>query len=148
MRISAADVKRLGQRREQPAVHSGDLLACFVRGKLVNPKNQNQAWQLKAWGRYKRQWREATANALLLVGWRREVPAEVPKLVTFRSFTHNAIDGDGLQLALAAVRDALITCGVVSDDADRAGHVFTYAPSEIQRASTHRGVEIRVRVLA
>jgi hypothetical protein len=145
--ISAADVKTLGMRREQPAKVPGELLAFFVRGKLVNGKNQNQAWQLKAWGRYKRDWRKRVADVLLFAaGWRRDVAPTIPKHVTFRATNFNALDGDGLQLALAPVRDALIACGVISDDRDSAGHTFEYAPTQIKKASALHGVEIRVRL--
>jgi len=143
--ISAADAKRLGQRRAQPTKAPGELLAVWVRGKLTNGKNQSQAWQLKAWGRYKRDWREQVLYALLLVDWRRgTVAAEVPKRIVFRAWCFNKLDSDGLALALAPVRDALMQAGVIHEDADRAGHEFVYQPCEIAKASTHQGVEIRV----
>jgi hypothetical protein len=144
--LTKYEAAALGRRAERPQKAPGELIAVWVPGKLINGKNASMGWQLKAWGRYKREWREAVALALMESGWTRMVYGQViPKRVVFHARTWAATDGDGLQLSLAPVRDALIECGVVSGDADRDGHVWEYHQA-IDRA--RRGVEIHVSLLA
>jgi hypothetical protein len=165
--LTRAEAAALGRRADQPVKAPGELLCVFVGGALVNGKNQSRGWQMKAWGRYKREWKERVAQALLEIGWRRVlhgpptpllprttlvvqgggfvnsfvIDARLPKRVTFEAHTRNAMDSDGLQLAIVPIRDALVECGVVSGDAERDGHLWEYA-QKIDRA--HRGVTIRV----
>ena len=168
--LSQAEAAALLARRARPVVVKapGELLAVWCRGRLVNAKNQSRGWQMKAWDRYKREWRERVANALLEAGWRRvlhgpptamipgttftvmgggfvssyPIDCRLPKRIVFRARTHGKIDSDGLQLALAPVRDGLIDCGVIHNDDRDCGHEFIYEPCVIDRK--HRGVEIRV----
>ena len=167
MNITAAEAKALGRRAEQPVKAPGELLAIFVPGKLVNTKNARLHHMAES--RYKRGWREAVAQSLLEAGWQRvlqspptaltfgtklvvlgggfngQVPTSgyYPKRVSLLATTAKAMDTDGLQVALAPVRDALIECGVINGDAEKDGHRFVYS-QQINRA--RRGVEIRVRL--
>lgn len=162
MNLTRADVARLGRKTVQPVRAPGELLAIFVGGKLVNTKNARLHWRAES--TYKREWRERVAQGLLEAHWgalrgtfalspenKATCPSDcapwshvpvVPKVVTFAARTHHRMDSDGLQVALAPVRDALIDCGVIHGDADKHGHEFVYVPSVIDRA--RRGVEIRV----
>lgn len=151
MNITKAQAAALGRRAQQPVKEPGDLIAIFVEGKLVNPTNDHTSWGWQKRSRLAKEWRQRVAQALLERldvrdtdnTWNMFMPAPIPKHVTFLASTHNAMDGDGLQAALKPVRDALVECGVVSGDADRDGHTFTYA-QQIDRK--RRGVEIRVRL--
>ncbi len=155
----------LGRKREQPVKGPGELLALWVPGKLVNTKNARLHYMAES--RYKREWREAVAQALFEYGWFRclqsaptalvpgtklvvlgggfngETPTsnKARKRVCFRASTAKAMDDDGLAVSLAPVRDALIECGIISGDAVGDGHEFLYS-QKVDRA--RRGVEIRV----
>lgn len=120
----------------------GDIVVLFVPGILKNTKNA----RLNHWAehRYKSQLREKTAHALLEAGWQlrqRGYSPAAPKVVRFYARVRNLMDDDGLAVSLAPVRDELISCGVISGDAKRDGHVFLY-DQVIDR--TWRGVEVRV----
>src|SRR5262249_21772657 len=142
MQISRDEAVMLGCRAQRPALGPGEVLAWWVPGKLVNTKNARL--HPMAEHRYKLKWREAVSLAALESGWILRTPTRAvePKHVAFRACSYHAMDSDGLQVALAPVRDELIRLGVISGDADRDGHVFTYA-QRIDRGQ--RGVEIRVR---
>ena len=149
--LTVAQATRLGLRYEQPARAPDELVACFVRGRLVNGKNQSRGWQLKAWGRYKREWKERTADAFLMTAgadrmWGRvpQIDPRAPKLVTFHAIVPSAMDSDGLALACAPIRDALKTAAIIDDDRDSAGHVFEYT-QEAKRKGVVHGVVVRVR---
>ena len=146
--LTREEAKALGRRAQQPTRAPGELLAVWVSGKLVNGKNASKGWQMKAWGRYKREWREQVARALLEASWRpqrlredRIRTATNPKRIVFAARTHGAMDSDGLGVALAPVRDALIECWVIHNDDRDCGHEFVYT-QVIDRA--RRGVEVRV----
>ena len=151
MNVSRAEYAALQRKRGQPVKAEGELLAVWVPGKLVNTKNARWYWRRET--EYKQQWKERVALALLECGWMRGIlPVAAPsslKHVSFLAHTRNAMDTDGLEVALAPVRDALAECGVITGkreragrgDAPRDGHEFTYT-QRIDR--THRGVEIRV----
>jgi hypothetical protein len=142
MRISRSDLAALGRRRQQPVKAADELLAVFVGGKLINTKNARLHWRAES--AYKHDWRERVAVALLACGWKQlRVPPAAPKRVTFIASTGGEMDGDGLQVAIAPVRDALIQCGVIDGDADRHKHTFHYLQ---QIDKVNRGIEIRVRL--
>ena len=143
---------RKGRRDLQPVKAEGELLAVFVSGKLVNPLNAS-AWGWQKRSRLARTWKDRVAHALFEFtrGWggiftsepRMWIHPHEPKTVAFLAHTGGRMDGDGLQASLKPVRDALVDCGVISGDADRDGHEFSYS-QRIDRAN--RGVEIRVRL--
>lgn len=115
----------------------------FIPGRLVNPLNG-------AWGHWSTQaayrtgWHRATAAVLShAAGWTRH-EAAVPKRVTLRCRMWNRMDSDGLQAACKPIRDALVTAGVVSGDAERDGHQWAYE-QVVDRAC--RGVRITVEWL-
>jgi hypothetical protein len=140
--ITKADVSMLGRRAQQPRKAPGELLALFVRGKLVNTKNARLHW--KSESRYKRQWRERVAEVLLETGWRNPGPeqAAIPKCVLLICNVYGLMDEhDGLRVACAPVVDALQAAGVLHSDAPESGHVFGYAQ---RRDRANRGIEIRV----
>jgi hypothetical protein len=144
VRISEAEAKALGRRREQPVKAPGEILAIFVSGKLTNPLNGPQGrgatlGQL----RYRVEWKQRVAQVLLenRLGGPPRAHDPLPLRVTFVGHTHNSMDSDGLQAACKPIRDALVECGVLASDAPGTGHVFAYE-QRIDRA--HRGVEIRV----
>ena len=141
--LTVAQVRRLGLKYDQPTRAPGELVTCFVPGRLVNPKNAGIVWRNKVWGRYNREWRERTWDALLLVGYHGG-PAG-PKRVAFHATVPSKMDSDGLALACASIRDALITAGIIDDDRDSAGHEFIYSQTAKRKDVTH-GVEIRVRL--
>jgi hypothetical protein len=148
MNLTREEAKALGRRAQQPTKAPGEILAIWVPGKLVNTKNARLHYMAES--RYKREWRERVALAMwesrhLILDCLGE-PAEVPKRVVFAARTYHKLDSDGLQVALAPVRDALIEYGVIHGDADKHGHEFIYLPSVIDRA--RRGVEIRVSLRA
>lgn len=148
--VTAAELRRLGLKYEQPAPRPGEILACFARGRLVNAKNKGLGWQLKAWGRYKREWKERVYDALLMncdpvQGTGRAVAAHAPKSVTFHAIVPSKMDSDGLALACAPIRDALIDAGVIDDDRDSSGHIFEYT-QEAKRKNVVHGVTVRVRL--
>lgn len=169
MNLTKDQVKVLDRKREQPTREPGELLAVWVSGKLVNTKNRRLHW--KSESRYKRTWREAVAMALFEAGWHRllqspptplvpgmklivlgggfdeqvAIPGKAPKRIVIRANVHGLMDSiDGLRVACAPIVDELKSCGVISDDADKHGHLIEYA-QRIDRA--HRGVEIRVSLL-
>lgn len=169
MNLTKADVARLGRKALQPRREPAEVLAVFVPGKLVNTKNARLHHMAES--RYKRGWRDAVAQALFEAGWHRvlqspptpllpgtklvvlgggfdgDVPTsgKAAKRITFFANTHLKLDTDGLQVALAPVRDALIECGVIWGDAPKDGNEFVYE-QRIDRA--RRGVEIRVKLRA
>ena len=143
MNLTKADAARLGRQRLQPVKAKDELLAIFCPGRLVNPLNAS-AWGWQKRSRLAKQWKERVAMALLEAGWRVQIPSPYsrrPKHVHFHAHTWNALDDDGLSASLKPCRDALVECGVISGDAMRDGHVFTYS-QEINRAQ--RGVVIGV----
>lgn len=146
MNLTPSQAKALGRRAEQPVKAPGELLAIFCPGRLSNPLNGTPwVWQKRT--RYAKAWKERVGMALLEARYDmylRYDYAVIPKAVHFHAYTHNAMDGDGLQAAMKPIRDALVICGVISGDAPIDGHEFTYT-QQINRA--HRGVTIRVRVL-
>ena len=148
--LTVAQVKRLGLKHDQPKREPGELIACFARGRLVNGKNASRGWQMKAWGRYKRVWRAQTLDALLMANADRGPIARgsdaTPKVVTFHAIVPSRFDSDGLALACAPIRDALITAGVIDDDRDSAGHSFTYTQEARRKAGTVYGVFVRVKL--
>lgn len=152
MNLSKQDVALLGRRRQQPARATGEYVAVFIARRLVNPKNAGVVWQMKAWGRYKREWREAVTRALLEAGYHRgDVDPRVPKVITFRAIVPSAFDHDGLALACSPLLDELKDgtardpgCGLISDDRDSAGHEVRYEQVVRRRPGTVHGVEIRV----
>jgi hypothetical protein len=137
---------RKSRARQQPERQAGELLAIFVPGRLVNPLNAH-AWGWRKRSRTAKAWKERVAVALLEDDWGRVAlrfgPAPAPKAVHFHAHVFNRFDGDGLQAACKPIRDALVECGVISGDADRDGHSFTYS-QQIDRKN--RGVTIRVRL--
>jgi hypothetical protein len=140
--LTKADAAMLGRRLEQPRLAPRELVAIFVRGKLVNTKNARLHWKNEA--RYKREWRERVAEVLLETGWRNPGPeqAAIPKCVLLLGNVHGLMDEhDGLRVACAPIVDALQQAGVIHSDAPDSGHVFGYA-QRIDRGQ--RGVEIRV----
>lgn len=139
MRLTAGQAKILGRRQQQPVKASGELLAIFVAGRLLNPLNAS-AWVWQKRVRYARAWKERIALAVLESGFRPYSDFR-DKHVTLTANTHNAMDSDGLQAACKPIRDALIVCGIISGDADKDRHMFEYR-QRIDRA--RRGVEIRV----
>lgn len=137
--LTPAEAKALGRRAAQPTRAPGELLAIFVSGKLANPLNGTPwVWQKRT--RYARAWKDRVAMALFEYGY---VPAEGPKRIHLAASLWNWMDCDGLQAACKPIRDALVDCRVVSGDAERDGHAWTYS-QQINRA--RRGVEIRVSV--
>jgi hypothetical protein len=144
--LTRAEAAALGRRADQPVKAPGELLCVFVGGALVNGKNQSRGWQMKAWGRYKREWKERVAQALLEIGWRRVLHGPPTPLLPRTTLV---VQGGGFvnsfvidaRLPIVPIRDALVECGVVSGDAERDGHLWEYA-QKIDRA--HRGVTIRV----
>ena len=156
MRLSEADVALLGRRAQRPTRAPGELLAVFIARRLKNPKNAGLGWQMKAWGRYKREWREAVGHALLEAGYRKGmIDPRAPKLVTFTATVANALDRDGLLLACSPILDELKVgtvrdpgCGVIDDDRDSAGHEVRYQQVARRAAGTVYGVEIRIRLRA
>ena len=145
--VTIAQLRRLGLKLDQPKRVPGELVACFVPGRLVNGKNASRGWQQKAWGRYKRVWRAQTLDALLMANADRGPIARgsgvAPKVVTFHAIVPSRFDSDGLALACAPIRDALITAGVIDDDRDSAGHSFTYTQEARRKAGTVYGVFVR-----
>jgi len=141
----------------------GEILAIFVPGKLRNPLNGLKHWRAEK--RYRREWHEAVANALLVARWDKartdlalgphivgiqnhETPwdyvPKIPKRVVIVAQTFNRMDRDGYYAALKPVIDALTINGVIHDDAEPVngvGHIIECS-QRIDRA--HRGVEIRV----
>ena len=148
--LTIAQVKRLGLKMDQPEREPGELIACFARGRLVNGKNASRGWQMKAWGRYKREWRARTLDALWMAGGRghdwMSASKWTPKVVTFHAIVPSQFDGDGLQLACAPIRDALVTAEIIDDDRDSAGHSFVYTQEARRKAGTVYGVSVRVRL--
>lgn len=143
-RITEEDLRRLKAKaaRPTPKMGPGDVVVCYVPGILKNTKNA----RMNHWTehKYKSKFREKTAHALLEAGWRSfqqgQDPA-TPKTVRFYARVRNLMDDDGLAVSLAPVRDELISCRVISGDAQRDGHRFVYE-QVIDR--TWRGVEVRV----
>jgi hypothetical protein len=132
---------RKGRRAQQPPKEPGDLLAIFCPGILKNPLNGPQYGRQKfAHAGYRKRWKERVSLAVWEANW--EPSHVVPKAVTFHANVFNLFDTDGLQAACKPLRDALVECGVISGDAERDGHSFTYTQRIDRKA---RGVEIRVR---
>ena len=149
MRITAAELASLQAPSSPPSTRllelaPGELLAIFVRGKLMNPLNQS-AWIWQKRKRYVDGWKDRVAKGLWLYGRLRfaRLPAG-PKRISFLALTANTMDDDGLAAALKPVRDELVVCGVIAGDAPKDGNVFTYAQRIDRKA---RGVEIRVAPL-
>lgn len=142
--FSRAEIRAALDRLEQPKRQPDELIHIFVHGRLINGKNQSQGWQQKAWGRYKRDWKDSVFNVLLATRtlFPSMLSATTPKTVAFICRTHGQMDDDGLALACAPIRDALTEAGVISGDAPRDGNSFVYS-QRIDR--THRGVEIVVK---
>ena len=113
-------------------------------GPLRNPMNGAHGhWSKHA--RWARQWRERTAQRLLveqLVSGRRpRSEPQAPKRVAFVLQTWNAVDDDALGPMTKPVRDALVDAGVIHSDAPDAGHTFAYTQVINRQA---RGVRITV----
>lgn len=158
----AAFKARKGRARLQPVKAEGDLLAIFAAGKLVNPLNAYDKWVYRLLPRYKREWHDRVAMALLEAGMRTvtyerrvigmdyggrvSIPSKTPKHVTILGNTHGRMDRDGLYASLKPVIDALVKAGVIDDDAelrDGVGHVIE-CDQQIDRKN--RGVTVRVRL--
>lgn len=138
----------------QPVKGPNELLAVFVPGRLVNPLNAS-AWGWQKRSRTAKAWKERTAAAIFeaeegnrsvvySLPFAKRMEAAGPKRVAFTARVFNRFDSDGLQASLKPVRDALVDCGVISGDADRDGHRFTYE-QVIDRQN--RGVTIRVALV-
>jgi len=151
--LSRAELRALGRRPPQPVKQPGEWLAVFVSGRLVNLKNRRMHYYAQA--RYKREWRDRVAMALVATGWRLPGrPHRQPLIVTLRASVGRLMDSqDGLPMALSPVVDALGECGVltglrerpgVGDEPGR-GHLFAY---EQILAPAAPGVELRVRPAA
>lgn len=159
MNITRAQAAQLAARTQAPelrALEPGELLAiwvpCLLRGKN-GPHGQlvrhasGKVWSERATS--KKTLRDQVATAIFLqTAWakmKRPAP-RAPKIVNFIAYVAREWDDDGLAYALAGARDALITMGVIHDDAPAAGHVFNYAQHVDRKLSAPRGVEIRVRL--
>lgn len=139
----AAVLARKGRCAQQPVKAPGDLIAIFVPGILKNPLNGPQYGRQKfAHASYRKRWKERVALALLETSYFYCRLGE-RRAIHFHANVFNLFDTDGLQAACKPIRDALVECGVISGDADRDGHTFTY-DQRIDRKN--RGVEIRVRL--
>ena len=148
-RLTREEAKALGRRAQQPTRAPGELLAVWVSGKLVNPLNAAQWWVNKVHPRYKREWHERVALALLEGGWSTR-PGETRlwphraterKRVSLLASVAKKFDDEGLRAALKAVMDELVKCQVIHDDGPDSGHQLVYT-QVIDRA--RRGVEVRV----
>ena len=158
--LTAAEVRGLGLKRQQPIKEPGELLAVFVPGKLRNPMNGSHGhWSKHA--RWAKTWRERAAWAIFesayqgcgVVGVNMgrallalEMQPEKPKLVTLHAVVPSRFDDDNLPPCCKPIRDALKDMGVVNDDRPSAGHVFTYTQEARRKAGTVHGVTVRVRL--
>ena len=145
MNLTREDVKRLGQRGEQPKKEPGDVLAVFVAGKLVNTLNAT-GWYWRKRQRWAKEWKERTAQALLETEWSSAIslnpyPPVVPKRVHFTLHVARLMDSDAWPGCVKPVRDALMPY-VIHDDGPTSGHVFTYS----QVKDGRRGVTVRARL--
>lgn len=161
MRITSAELVALRAKRAAPTVSSwrDGVLTLVIPGVLKNPLNQR--WHHYTRARWSRTWHEKTAGALLEAGFRRHKPTVIsatswhpstpiplgawrlviPRLVRFHASVQRLFDSDGLQATLKPCRDALVVYGVLSDDAERAGHAFEYGQ---EKSAGWRGVVVTV----
>lgn len=141
-RITREDLKRLEAKAARPApkMGPGDIVVLFVPGILKSKNARMNHW---AEHKYKSQWREKTAHALLEAGWlrMRGHDPKAPKVVRFYARIARPMDDDGLSYSLAAVRDELVSNHVLSGDAKADGHIFLY---DFVVDRVWRGVEVRV----
>lgn len=131
-------------------------LTGFVHGAPANLKNKVSHWSTRA--RWAKSWRERTANALL--PWRVGAgpigpwpwsPYD-PKRIHFTVFCRNPFDSaENLRLVCSAVKDALgpsgarkVGVGIIDDDRDSSGHVFTYEQITSRKAGAVFGIAIRI----
>lgn len=116
-------------------------LTVWVPIKPVNPLNTRES-HFTRWKRSRKE-RDALAMALYVAlnGRKIEAKPERAKVVTFTVHAAKLFDeGDNLAAVCKNLRDELVPLGLISGDAPKDGHLFTYA----QRVATPTGVEIRV----
>ena len=148
LNITKAQLRGLRKLADPVALTLGpdEILAVWIGHDLKNPMHAGRTWLMYKLTKYKNGWKQQTALALKIAGWRDGVYLpKSPKIITFQPYTANQFDEDGLQLALKWCRDTLVTCGVAHGDAPRDGHTWIYRPSILNR-SGKRGVEVRVRL--
>ena len=131
---------------EQP-VCTTDLVEFWLDIRLVSPNASLAQHWASRWHRASAQ-RELVAKTLhQILGrrWSLEAKPETPKHVHFTAYVGQPFDDDNLVGACKAIRDGLQDAWLISGDAPRDGHRFTYE----QRAgfpSAQQGVRISVRL--
>jgi hypothetical protein len=120
----------------------------WIPGPIENPLNGSLShahWTKRSrWAKTRRE--KAQMHMLVAFGRGPRSP-HTPKHITFRAFTYNAFDGDGLQAAIKPYRDALKDMRIIDDDRDSAGHRFVYEQEISRGKDAKRGVEISVTAL-
>jgi hypothetical protein len=123
-------------------------LAFFVPVKLEAVKNARDAhWSARA--KRAKLHRDATTYAVLqalgsdrTAAWKIEAKPSTPKRIHLSAAVYNMFDShDGLRAACSHIVDGLVDAGLIQDDADRAGHEFSYS-QRIDRE--HLGVLVTV----
>ena len=126
---------------------TNDLVELWVDTRLVNPLNEREHWNVRA----KRAARQRELVALtffqaLGARWHLEADPARPKRVHFTAYVGRGFDDDGLVGSLKAIRDGCIDARLISGDAPKDGHVFTY--EQVPGIPTAKqGIRISVRLL-
>ena len=123
-----------------------DLVELWVDTRLVSP-NVTEHWSRRS----RRAARQRDLVALTLfqalgARWHLEADPVRPKRVHFTAYVGRELDSDNLVSSLKNVRDGLQDARLISGDAPRDGHSFTY--SQVTGIPTAKqGVRISVRLL-
>ncbi|HJY46682.1 MAG TPA: hypothetical protein VJ301_18860 [Propionibacteriaceae bacterium] len=116
--------------------------------RLVSPNVASKEHWLRRYQRSVRQRKFVYLTAKEAMGsrWSVEAAPSRPKRVHFTCYTGQAFDDDNLISSLKHVRDGLVDARLISGDAPRDGHVFSYE----QRSGwppAKQGVRVSVSLL-